>query len=249
MKAGDWLSTREAAEMLGVSEATVRRWSDRGALPVRRVGMRGERRFQVGHVRSFEPPGPARPAEPVPPPASTVLLGGRAVDTSNHLAVFYDTDAGRLRLSAPFLQDGLLAGEPCFLIAAGDVLQAYLERLRRVPGLDLDAAMADGGLMVAETPGTTAEEAVEFWETACWKAVAKPASTIRLVGEMACVRDRFISESEMLAFEAAVNLTLKRFPCVALCQYDVRQFSGQTLLGALRTHPDLFSQPLGPFLS
>ena len=43
--------------------------------------------------------------------------------------------------------------------------------------------------------------------------------------------------------------TLKRFPIVVICQYDVRRFSGQALFSALRAHPDLFSQPLGPFLT
>lgn len=248
MEAGGWLSTHEAAQRLGVSEATVRRLSDRGALPVQRVGRRGERRYKVEDVQGFEPSAP-RLFTPGPPPPPSVTVAGRAIEAPSHLCAFYDSDASRLRLSAPLLQEGLLAGEPCLLIANGDVLDQYLDRLGRVPGLDLDAAIASRRFTIPETPGRTVDEAVRFWEQALWAAVETGAPVIRAVGEMVSERERFISEAEMLAYEAAISLTLKRFPIVVICQYDVRRFSGQALFSALRAHPDLFSQPLGPFLT
>jgi len=246
------LSTREAAGVLGVSEASVRRWSDGGALPVKRVGRRRERRFKADHVQGFEPPGARRRSVAGgagAPTAPKVTVGGRAVDAYTHLAALYDTDAGRLRLTAPFLQEGLEAGQPCFLMAHGEVLENYLARLRRVAGLNLNEALASGRLSVADTPGTTVDEALQFWEQSFWTAIDSRAPVIRVVGEMVSVRDRFTSEGEMLTYEAALNLTVKRFPCVVICQYDARRFSGQALFTALRAHPDLFSQPLGPFLS
>ena len=72
---------------------------------------------------------------------------------------------------------------------------------------------------------------------------------IRAVGEMVSERERFVSEREMLAYDAALDRTLKRFPCVVICQYDARHFSGSTLLSALKAHPDLFLMPMGPFLN
>src|SRR3989475_10391149 len=61
-----WLSTRQAAKRLGVSEASVRRWSDRGLLPVQRVGKRLERRYKPEHVERFS--APPRPGPPLAPP-------------------------------------------------------------------------------------------------------------------------------------------------------------------------------------
>jgi hypothetical protein len=40
----------------------------------------------------------------------------------------------------------------------------------------------------------------------------------------------------------------RRYPVVVVCQYDVREFDGQTILKALKTHPDLFDFRLGAFL-
>lgn len=241
-----WLSTREAAELLRVSEASVRRWSDRGVLPVRRVGRRRERRYRVDDVRQFARRQQARGPAPEPS-ASRVLLGGLPVEAPSHLAALYDGDAGPLRLSLPFLVDGLRSAQPCVLVAKGELLDRYLEALR--PEIDVDQALASGLLSVADGPGRTQEEALEFWEERCWAALAKGSSVIRAVAEMSSAREGFVSEREMLAFESAVNLTFRRFPIVALCQYDVDTFSGGALMAALKAHPDLFALPLGRFLN
>ena len=47
------LSTKAAAEHLRVSEASVRRWSDAGLLPVQRIGRRGTRRFAKSDLQAF----------------------------------------------------------------------------------------------------------------------------------------------------------------------------------------------------
>src|SRR3989442_9421318 len=96
-----WLSTGQAAKRLGVSEASVRRWSDRGLLPVQRVGKRLERRFKPEHVERF-----AAPAGPGPPPASRptrVTPAGQTVGVAPHLAPPDHSDAARARVAAPAL--------------------------------------------------------------------------------------------------------------------------------------------------
>jgi excisionase family DNA binding protein len=253
----DGLSTREAAALLGVSEASVRRWSDVGVLPVRRVGTRRERRFRAADVEHFaaqrhtvaQSSRRARTRLPAGQGAPIVTLAGAAVELFNHVCAFYGSDAGRLRLTIPFLAEGLQAGQPCFLLAHGEILEAYVHALRRMPGVDFDAARAAGRLVVADGPGATVEQALEFWEGTLWQAIETRAQVIRVVGEMASEREQFASEAEMLAYEVAINQTVKRFPCVVLCQYDARRFSGEAMLSALQSHPDLFKLPLGLFLN
>src|SRR5690348_10374380 len=115
-----WLSTRQAAKRLGVSEASVRRWSDRGALPVQRVGKRLERRFKPEHVERFAVPARSGPAVATGP--QRVALAGQTVGVSTHVATLYDSDAGRTRLTALFLAEGIRAGQPSFLMAHGEDL-------------------------------------------------------------------------------------------------------------------------------
>src|SRR2546421_3243033 len=241
-----WLSTLQAAKRLGVSEASVRRWSDRGLLPVHRVGKRQERRFKPEHVDRFV--APARPGQLVASDPARVALAGQTVNASTHLATLYDTDAARTRLTAPFLADGIRAGQPSFLMAHGEDLASYMESLDAMPGIDLDAAIASGLLTIAAAPGSNTREALDYFEKVLWSAVDRHATVIRVVGEMASVRDAFASEREMLDFEAMFNTVGDRFPCVVLCQYDVRKFSGQAVLAALRAHPDISNVSIGLLL-
>jgi hypothetical protein len=164
------------------------------------------------------------------------------------MATFYDSDEGRLRLTIPFLRDGLLLGQRCFLAAEGALQGAYLEALRREKGIDIDAAIRDGSVHIVAGPGASVEAALAFWDHGMSDALAAGPTLIRVVGEMASERTVFPTDDEMIKYEVAYNLIAKRFPTVTLCQYDVRAFGGETIFDALRAHPDLYELGLASFL-
>ena len=237
------LSTRQVAERLGVSEASVRRWSDAGNLPVQRVGKRRERRFRPHDVEAA-----ARRHQPAPPPpkpgAPHLVLAGHVTNVPVHVPAFYDSDAGRVRLTAPFIAEGIKKRQPCFLLAQGEELNSYMVALDSDPAVDVDEALSSGLLTVVGAPGKTVAQALDFWERKLWEALDGNATLMRAVGEMVSEREGFESEQEMLAYEAAFNMTARRFPCAVICQYDVRKFSGQAILAALRAHPDVLDVSL-----
>ena len=240
----DTLNTEGAARFLGVSEASVRRWSDLGLLAVERSGRRRVRRFAVDELARFR----TREAAPAETPAhgrsDGVSIGALHLPVHSHLATFYDSDAGRLRLTVPFLRDGLLAGEPCFLVASGEVQAVYLRALDQETGGSVQRAIQQGLLSILPGVGPRVEDALAVWEEGFWRAVNGGARLLRVVGEMESERQVFESDAEMIAYEFAVNALTERFPCVVLCQYDVRRFDGTTILGALKAHPDLLENRL-----
>jgi excisionase family DNA binding protein len=246
---GKLYNTREAAVFLRVSQASIRRWSDSGLLPARRIGRRRERRFSEADLIKYLGAVAGAPASGTRESPTTVTVGGVPVPLHTHLATLYDTDAGRLRLTVPFFAEGLRAGHPCYLAASGDVLDAYVEALRNQPGLDFEAALHEGRFVAIAGPGTSVEGAVTFWEQAFWGVLAKGPAVLRVVGEMTCELQVFASEAEMMRYEVAFNTLARRFPTVTLCQYDVREFSGETVFQAIKAHPDLYSADLGSFLS
>jgi len=241
------LNTKEAAQFLRVSEASIRRWSNAGLLEAQRVGRRRERRFAPADLRRFleNAPGDSRPPAP---DLLAVNVGGAAVPLRTHLAPIYSSDAGGLRLSVPFLADGLRAGQPCFLVAAGDVLERYANALAD-EGIDVAAAQDSGRLVTAPGPGSDVADAISSWEHLFGKALAGGPTVLRVVGEMVCERLVFGSEAAMMAYEEAYELMAKRFPVVTLCQYDAREFDGEIMLRALKSHPDMFEQHMGGFLN
>jgi excisionase family DNA binding protein len=241
-------TTKSAATYLGVSEASVRRWADAGLLAVQRVGRRRARRFAEDDLNLFK--ASARMARfPMtgganPPPAPRASGFG----SHDHFATFYGSDAGRLRLSLPFLRDGLLAGQRCFLVASKAVADEYLQALGRHPSIDLARVIESGALTIRSSVGSSAREATDAWERLWWEAFGLGASAIRVVGEMATY-EGFSGPSEMLDYEVAYDSLAKRLPVMTRCQYDVRRFSGETIMGALKAHPDLFSQRIADFLA
>lgn len=63
MSDSEWVSLRQAAEMLGVHPATVRNWADKGELPSRRTPG-GHRRFRKGDLLQYaETQGELQPLE------------------------------------------------------------------------------------------------------------------------------------------------------------------------------------------
>jgi len=244
------LNTAEAARVLRVSQASIRRWSDSGLLVSRRVGRRRERRFTQADLDNFLKPGSQSPAPPKRPNAvrRDVFVGGTHVPVHGHLATFFDSDEGRLRLTIPFLREGLRLGQPCFLAAEGAIRAAYLEALRQEQGIDVDAAIRDGAFRIVAGPGIGVQAALDFWRHSMSEVLAAGPNLIRVVGEMVSERTVFPTDHEMISYEVAYNLIAKRFPTVTLCQYDVRAFGGETIFGALRAHTDLYDLGLASFL-
>lgn len=260
------------ARMLGVSPSTLRGWEKRyGSVEpgrskgAQRLYSRNEidkLRFVKASLEAGASPGDAhrllatrlpQPAgEPAPvrresgqPTAAAVevAVGGAPIPLHAHYPTFYATDQGRMRLALPFLRDGLRLGQPCSLVASGEVAEAYRKELSALEGVDAGAlAMVDG-------PGQTVEACLAFWETSMWKALDGGASVIRVVGEMACERQLFASEAEMMRYELAYNSIARRFPVITLCQYDVREFRGEIVFEAFKAHPDVYDQQVGVFLS
>jgi excisionase family DNA binding protein len=243
------LNTAEAALFLRVSEASIRRWSDAGLLPGGRVGRRRERRFTEAELTEFLSRD-ARPlSPPLPRPEAAINVGGAQVMNPSHLATYYSSDAGALRLTVPFLAEGLRTGQPCFLVASDSVLNAYLDTLSQQADVDLNAGIENGQFTVVRFEGGTADEAIAHWEQVFASTLSHGATAIRVVGEMASERTMFNSEDEMLRYEEAFDVMFKRYPGAVICQYDVREFGGEAILRSLKAHPDLFGLRLGTFLN
>jgi len=237
----DLLNTSQAAELLGVSEASVRRWSSAGLLSVQRVGPRGNRRYRRQDLLSFL----QRQAGPAQPPLSPgFTVSGMRLESGAHLAVLYDRDGAGLELGVPFLRAGLETGEACYLGAPAGLFAAFLAEL----GVEVAAEPGPGRLLERPPLGPTVEASISSWERTVRAALGAGARGVRLVGEATSARRQFPTEEPFFAYEVALNTLARRFPITLLCLYDLRDFSGPAALAILKSHPDLALYPLGRFL-
>jgi hypothetical protein len=172
------------------------------------------------------------------------------VQPGSHLATYFSTEAGRLRIAVPFLREGISLGQPYFLIASGVVLDRYIKALSKDVKAELARARRRGLFATAPTPGRTVEEALAFWDKRILAALSGYGSTIvRIVGDMACVKTSFATVHQMLVFERLIGSIIARSPSVAICEYDVREFDGPSLLEAIQAHPNVSELGLMKFVS
>lgn len=74
------------------------------------------------------------------------------VQAGSHLATYFSSEAGRLRIAVPFLRDGIALGQPCFLIASGKILDRYIKALEKDVKTELAEARRRGLFATAPTP-------------------------------------------------------------------------------------------------
>jgi excisionase family DNA binding protein len=245
------LDISEAARFLNVSETSLRRWTNAGALNCLRIGLRHERRFRRADLLSFMEQPAAAPLPSVGKGGSMKVQGSRdeplATIHGNHLCGIYGSDAGRLDLVVPFLLEGLRKKSVCFLVAPSRVQGVVLKAMKRRRS-SLDSDIKAARLIVSEHQKTPAAQC-RFFETAMKKAEDEGVESFRVVGDMWGLRLN-VSAKQMIKLEVGFErLIVPRFPVVALCTYDARKFSGVELLDALKDHDDTFKIPIGRMLA
>ncbi len=225
------LDIEQAARFLNVSETSLRRWTNAGRLACLRVGRRRERRFRRADLLAFmesEPAGRTRPG-PAREPHGT------------HLCGLYSSDEGQVHQAVAFLAEGLGPATVSYLVGGAAMRHRVLAALERQrPTLAQD--VAEGRLVLSDYATTTAEQ-LTWWETNMQEALGRGATSLRALGDAGGFATA-ASPEELLMCELEFELRIsRRFPLVAMCQYDVRLFSGLLVLDALKAHPDCFRYP------
>jgi excisionase family DNA binding protein len=241
----DLLDIKQAASFLGVSETSLRRWTNSGQLACLRVGGKRERRFRRADLLAFMESQPATDAaSPPQPPAGRehTVIAGIPVTFGSHLCALYGNDAGRTKLAVEFLFEGLRPGSVCFLAASAEASGQILGQLER--GRGSVQPEIDAGRLVLYKYCPTPQEQLDYWETNFLSAMSAGATSLRVVGDMTCCLNAGMTLDEVMEYEAGYDRILaKRFPLVTLCLYDVRRFESLELLKALQGHADMFRYP------
>ncbi len=223
------LDIAQAAALLRVSQASLRRWTNSGRLPCRRIGGRRERRFRRADLMAF-------------------LEGDATATPASHVCAFYANDQGCTRQAARFIGNGLDAGSVCMLAAERRVRERVLARLaRRRPALRSD--LGAKRLLVSEYAETAVRQ-LKFWATAFEAATRDGARTLRVVGDVSGGSlARAGDFDQVLEYEAAYEKLSRRFPVTTACLYDARNHTGLETARLIQRHPDLFRRPIAHFVS
>jgi excisionase family DNA binding protein len=242
----DLLDIAEAARFLNVSETSLRRWTNSGALLCLRIGRRRERRFRRADLLAFTERQPARlsgaDAEPATASTPRPLGDSITVTQGGHLCALYDSELGRATLAVRFILEGLQEGSMVYVVASGraaNQLLGYLKEKR--PSLEEDL---NAGRLVFGEYEKTARAQIKDFEVQLNKAAAAGIQSFRVFGDAWQMRKKG-SAQRFAEYEAAYDqFIVRRYPVVTVCAYDVRRFSGVEVLEALKVHRDTFRYPL-----
>ena len=245
----DLLDIKQAAKLLNVSETSLRRWTNSGALPAYRIGRRRERRFRRTDLFAFM--GAPSSDEAQSPPDASTAGSASASDTTqtaqnqrNHFCGFYGTAAGRARLAAAFLLDGVgrRDREVKFLLVepkAQGPLVKTVQKLARSKRADLN-----GENFVATVYRDSVKAQLDFWERSFDRVLATGTTSLRVVGDTCGFAHR-TSFAALAKYEAEYERRIaQRYPVLTLCLYDARLLSGWEAVRALKAHGDTFCRPV-----
>lgn len=240
------LTIKEAAARLRVSEVSLRRWTDDGALPCLRVGGRRERRFREADLLAFLAADrtASRRTEDA---QDAIRLHGLRIPHGRHLCALYGSTRARDKLAIPFLVDGLERGDRCFLVASADI-GADLCRTLAAYYPDVAAARASDALTL-RLPASDPMTMLDYFADEFARTTLGHHRPMRVLGDMTSFITAGAPADRLFAFEQVFDRGLAhQYAVVSLCQYDVRLCSGLDVIAVLETHADTCDFPLRYFL-
>jgi hypothetical protein len=170
------------------------------------------------------------------PPHQIHLDACVEVGVHEHVAVLYRGRASAFRL-ASFLSEGLARQELCIYLAPREFHTEMLDSLRAL-GTDVGNHLRSGALVLHE--GLPDFSRLREWEGRVFhEAESRRAPMVRWLEESLWHEALGFSQENFFEFHALLNYRVKKYPSVALCQYDLEQVGTGNLLQAISVHRHL----------
>jgi excisionase family DNA binding protein len=237
------LTIADAATLLNVSKATIRRWTNEGRLTCSRIGARDERRFRKTDLIEFINQSLPGTAEPCDVPANP--LPSRDAASSHCCIISNDVEEEWMTLGAEVLRS-LGQGSHVLVIEDSD-RRERLEMLLAENDLNKHELLAAHVLRCVSIENSYFlsgsmqwDRAVAFVESAILEAKARGFDKILIIGTGSWASD-FPGEDvlgELRKYELGLDQMLSRHPeASVLCPYAATQVSSHMIVQAFETHP------------
>lgn len=221
------LNVKEAAEILNVSEMTIRRWTNTGVLHCYRVGGKHERRFKSQDLQDYLGKGAVQTENGGQIPLG---FGGLTVPDGSHVTHLSLEMPEALDVGSSYVLEGLKKGDTVLLVAPAEKTKSILRMLQE-RGADPENFRKKGKLHFSEGMDTPASHAEYIAQVA-----AASRGGFRVFGEMSWATqkgwslERFRELEEMAGADAGLPGNL------LFCQYPLENFSGMAAMMAVETH-------------
>jgi hypothetical protein len=156
-----------------------------------------------------------------------------------HMCLIYKDDEERENVISQYLLKGLLNNEKVSYFALQASKEEVLTLLKK-SGVVLNEQNLDV-LSAQETycPNNifVPEEMLETLRQFYNSSIENGYKSCRVSGEMHWALQQIPGSERLMEYEALLNNVSITHPVTALCQYDSRKFSGETIIECLKVHP------------
>jgi predicted DNA binding protein/putative methionine-R-sulfoxide reductase with GAF domain len=157
--------------------------------------------------------------------------------------LLYDSHDQQWASVAPFIRDGLEAGDQCVYFAHDNTEDEVVTALRE-RGIDADAALDTGQLELHRATDVYLADCsfdpdgmIDRLEGKMSRAEETEYDRLRLVGEMTWAAEHDIDPTLLQAYERKVDEFYRSESLIGLCQYRRSRFSSESLDTLLESHP------------
>jgi hypothetical protein len=160
----------------------------------------------------------------------------------DHTCVFYRSQDALMEVLTPYVAEGLLRNERCFLAQKPEILKRLVYDLQFL-GMDPHREIKRGALELhtedeAYFPNKRFEPAamMEMLNRSIDESVEKGFSAFRSAGELGWATRGRNECDQVLEFEKMVDKCYPNKPAVGLCQYALNDFAPDVLQSVLQSH-------------
>ena len=172
-----------------------------------------------------------------------IQFAGSVLSGRLHICGFFSTREEEYQLLLPFIKEGIERGEKAFHVVDPKLREDHLRRLKSA-GIDLSQAEKSGQFELCNWEQAHLRDGcfdqdrmLATWHDVLVTAGQKGFPRTRLVAHMEWALEDRDGVSDLIEYEAKFNLIHQSNRDPVICTYDLTRFSGDVIMGVLRTHP------------
>lgn len=172
-----------------------------------------------------------------------IRFAGSELGADCHICGFFRNPEEEYHLLLPFIKEGFERGEKAFHIVDPKLLDEHLRRLNSA-GINVTEAEKSGQLELCNWTQVYLQDGyfdqnrmLALWRDVLVAAGQRGFSRTRLVCHMEWALEDHEGASDLIEYEAKFSLMYNGGRDPVICTYDLTRFSGDIIMGVLRTHP------------
>ena len=172
-----------------------------------------------------------------------IRFAGSELGGQRHICGFFRNPEEEYHLLLPFIKEGFERGEKAFHVVDPKLRDDHLRRLNSA-GINVAEAEKSGQFelcnwkqMYLRDGYFDQERMLVLWRDVLAAAGQCGFPRTRLVAHMEWALEDHEGVSDLIEYEARFNLMHQGGHDPVICTYDLTRFSGDIIMGVLRTHP------------